>query len=248
VVKEPLKNAAGGAGKTRVEVLAKVVAFANIKGGVGKTTFAANLSVALAKKKKSVYALDLDPQGSLESFLIDYEGEGVSTLQHKNIPVSSLGSLPKLIQTLAKTNKHIVLDVGGGDIASVQNILGYTDWLILPARPSKKDIASTSALIASMARRGDFTANPAINAVIVLNQCSYHPLSTTADEAAEALNAIIAQCNLADRIRVLDSRLNIATAWIEADMECRTIDEMGKSKAALQWGKLVAELSKKGVI
>lgn len=225
----------------------RVLSFINIKGGVGKTTLATNLSIALAKKKKRVCALDLDPQGSMESFLIDYEG-AVPTLSNKHIPTSALGSVPKLVQALAAENQYIILDVGGGDIASVQSILGYTDWLVLPARPSKKDIASTSALIASMARRGDFVANPGINAVIVMNQCSYHPMSTTADEAVEALNAIIGQCGLADRVKVLDSRLHIATAWIEADMECRTIDEMGKTKAAAQWVKLLAEMAKKGVI
>lgn len=227
--------------------MAKVLAFANIKGGTGKTTLVTNLSVSLAKKKKTVYGLDLDPQGSMESFLIDYEGD-LPALQHKHIPLSALGSIPKLIKELSEKNQYVILDVGGGDIASVQSIMGFTDWLILPARPSKKDIASTSALIASMARRGDFVANPNMNAVIIMNQCSYHPMSTTADEAAEALNEIIKQCNLIDRIKVLNSRLNIATAWIEADMECKVIEEMGKTKAALQWSKLVAELSKKGVI
>lgn len=230
-----------------MKVQGKVLSFINVKGGVGKTTMATNLAVTLAKKKKRVTALDLDPQGSLESFLIDYEGTP-ATLVHKHIPVSALGSVPKVIGALREENHYILLDVGGGDIASVQNILAYTDWLILPARPSKKDIASTSALIAAMAKRGDFVANPQVNAVIVMNQCSYHPMSTTADEAAEALSAIVAQCGLGDRIRVLGSRLNIATAWIEADIECKTIDEMGKTKAAEQWQKLVAELSKKGVI
>lgn len=227
--------------------MAKVLGFVNIKGGTGKTTLVTNLSVSLAKKKKAVYALDLDPQGSMESFLIDYEGN-LPALQHKHIPLSALGSVPKLIKDLSAKNQYIILDVGGGDIASVQNIMSFTDWLLLPARPSKKDIASTSALIVSMARRGDFTANPNMNAVIIMNQCSYHPMSTTADEAVEALNAIINQCSLTDRVRVLSSRLNIATAWIEADMECRVIDEMGKTKAAAQWSKLVAELLKKGVI
>ena len=227
--------------------MAKVLGFANIKGGTGKTTLITNLSVSLVKMKKSVCALDLDPQGSMESFLIDYEGD-LPTLQHKHIPLSALGSVPKLIQELSTKNQYILLDVGGGDIVSVQNIMGFTDWLVLPARPSKKDIASTSALIVSMARRGDFVANPHMNAIIIMNQCSYHPLSTTADEAVDALNEIINQCNIQDRVAVMNARLNVATAWIEADMECKVIDEMGKTKASLQWAKLLSELAKKGVI
>jgi chromosome partitioning protein len=225
----------------------KVLAFTNLKGGCGKSTLAIHLSISLSKKKKRICTLDLDPQGSTEAFLIDYEGT-VPTLSNKHIPSSAMGSVPKLVNALKTENQYIVLDVGGGDLVNIQNVLGYADWLILPARPSKKDIASTSALIASLARRGDFTANPQINAVIILNQCSYHPMSTTADEAAEALNSVIAQCGLTDRIKILDSRLHIATAWIEADMECKTVDEIGKNKAAGQWAKVVAELTKKGVI
>ncbi len=152
--------------------MAKVITIFNQKGGVGKTTTVVNLSSALAKLKKKVLVIDLDPQANATS------GLGVEKEQEHNVYDLLINNNK---QTIIKTEyKNLDLIPSNGDLAgieielsrksnwqnrlkeSIKEIKDDYDYCIIDSPPSL-GVLSMIALVAS-------------DSILVPVQCEYYAL------------------------------------------------------------------------
>ena len=73
--------------------MAKIIAIANQKGGVGKTTTAINLSASIAASEKRVLLIDFDPQANSTSGVGIRKGTITYTILDvllNNLPIESV--------------------------------------------------------------------------------------------------------------------------------------------------------------
>lgn len=110
-----------------------IIAIANQKGGVGKTTTTVNLSACLAERRKSVLLLDLDPQANATS------GLGLAKQSGRSIYPALLGegALTDLIQRTALERLDVIAaetDLAGAeiDVARSENYLHRFHMAIAP--------------------------------------------------------------------------------------------------------------------
>ncbi|HYV26629.1 MAG TPA: ParA family protein [Candidatus Eisenbacteria bacterium] len=166
----------------------KVIAVANQKGGVGKTTTAVNLAACLAAVGKRILLFDLDPQANATSGLGLEKTEGASAYR----PLLGEGGLSEKIRPTAYANLEILpseVDLCGADIelARAENHLRRVKLSLQPLLESQR---FELVLIDCPPSLGVLTLNAfvAADGLLVPLQCEYYAL-----EGISMLNRIMGQ-------------------------------------------------------
>jgi chromosome partitioning protein len=169
-------------------VATKVLAVANQKGGVGKTTTAVNLAACLAAVGKRILLFDLDPQANATSGLGLEKTEGGSAYR----PLLGEGSLLEKIQKTAFDRLEMIpseVDLCGADIelSRSENHLQRAAMALQPVLESGRfDLV----IIDCPPSLGILTLNAfaAADGLLVPLQCEYYAL-----EGISMVNRILAQ-------------------------------------------------------
>jgi len=161
-----------------------ILVVGNVKGGVGKTTLAVNLTIAISQRHNDVLLIDGDEQGTAAAFT----ELRTSTKGSPGYTAVSLQgtAIRTQVRQLAPKYSTIVIDVGGRDNGSLRAALTVADGILIPVKPRSFDlwgVDQTAELI-----REARTINERLWAVAVLNEADSQ--GSDNDAAIDALKEI----------------------------------------------------------
>jgi chromosome partitioning protein len=119
----------------------RVVTFANVKGGVGKSTLCSALAVRASKESKRVALLDLDPQESLASW---WTRRG----RTRNPKLHEVDATTEAIEMLiAEGWQWVFIDTGPAKVELIEPGIVVADLVVIPIRPSAFDLEQAGIIV-----------------------------------------------------------------------------------------------------
>lgn len=164
-----------------------IVTVGNTKGGVGKTTLAVNLAIALALAGRDVWLIDGDRQGSAQTAISIRADAG----HEPGIACATYADGPTLraqVRQQAAKFDDIIIDAGGRDSSALRAALVLSDVLLVPFQPRSYDVWALDDMAALVDEaRG---VRDGLRAVAILNCADPGTASTDNVEAAVAVAEI----------------------------------------------------------